>query len=154
MKLDHMCRNQCDQIGWFLKVLGDMVAIKRSPNAWWIFGLKWTATFLMLKYCDYFLGNFWKKLGSFLIYHLVTLVGSVVCKHWCFVIAAELQAKTYPLVVDPQSRGKMLQNILFVVTHLRRLYLGNYWCKKSIFLWKSYFAMKCYVSLHLGITYQ
>ena len=149
-----MCRNQCDQIGWFLKVLGDMVAIKRSPNAWWIFGLKWTATFLMLKYCDYFLGNFWKKLGSFLIYHLVTLVGSVVCKHWCFVIAAELQAKTYPLVVDPQSRGKMLQNILFVVTHLRRLYLGNYWCKKSIFLWKSYFAMKCYVSLHLGITYQ
>ena len=31
---------QCDQIGRFLKVLGDIVSIKSSPNAWWIFGIK------------------------------------------------------------------------------------------------------------------
>ena len=28
----------------------------------------------MLNYCDYFLGNFWKNLGYFLIQHLVTLI--------------------------------------------------------------------------------
>ena len=27
----------------------------------------------MLNYCDYFLGNFWKNLGDFLIPYLVTL---------------------------------------------------------------------------------
>ena len=65
-----------------LKVLGDMVSIKRSPNAWWIFGLKWTATFLMLNYCDYFLGNFWNNLGYFLIYHLVTLLMRQFLLRW------------------------------------------------------------------------
>ena len=30
----------------------------------------------MLNYCDYFLGNFWKNLGYFLIQHLVTLATS------------------------------------------------------------------------------
>ena len=68
--------NQCDQIGQVLKVLGDMVSINNSPNASWIFGLKWKATFLMLNYCDYFLGNFLKKIGYFLIYHLVTLAST------------------------------------------------------------------------------
>ena len=38
-----------------------------------IFWLKWKETLLMLNYCDYFLGNFWKKLGYFLVQHLVTL---------------------------------------------------------------------------------
>ena len=75
-----------------LKVLGDMVSIKRSPNAWWIFGLKWTATFLMLNYCDYFLGNFWNNLGYFLIYHLVALSAAnlLICfccfKHLNFIL--------------------------------------------------------------------
>ena len=27
----------------------------------------------MINYCGYFLGNYWKKLGYFLIQHLVTL---------------------------------------------------------------------------------
>ena len=27
-------RTQCDQIGRFFKVLGDMASIKSSPNAW------------------------------------------------------------------------------------------------------------------------
>ena len=31
---------QSDQIRRFLKVLGDMVSVKSSQNAWWIFGLK------------------------------------------------------------------------------------------------------------------
>ena len=52
----------------------DMNSIKNSSNAKWIFGLKWKATLFMLNYCSYFLGNFWKKLGYFLIQHLVTLV--------------------------------------------------------------------------------
>ena len=49
----------------FLKVLGDMVSIKSSPKAWLIFGLEWKATFFMLNYCGYFLGNVWKNLGNF-----------------------------------------------------------------------------------------
>ena len=65
---------QCDQIGRFLKVLRHMVSVKSSPNAWWMFGLKWKATLLMLNYCGYFLGNFWKTLGYFFIQHLITLV--------------------------------------------------------------------------------
>ena len=60
---------ECGQIGRFLKVLRDMVSIKSSPNAWWIFGLKWKTTLFMLNYWDYFL----EKLGYFLIQHLVTL---------------------------------------------------------------------------------
>ena len=50
---------QCDQIGWFLKVLDDMVTIKSSPNAWWSIGLKWKATLS----CGYILANFWKNFG-------------------------------------------------------------------------------------------
>ena len=58
----------------FLKVLGDMVSIKSSPKAWLIFGLEWKATFFMLNYCGYFLGNVWKIWATFLIQHMVTLV--------------------------------------------------------------------------------
>ena len=31
---DSLWYSQCDQIGRFLKDLGDMVSIKSSPNAW------------------------------------------------------------------------------------------------------------------------
>ena len=50
---------QCDQIGWFLKVLDDMDTIKSSPNAWWSIGLKWKATLS----CGYIFANFWKNFG-------------------------------------------------------------------------------------------
>ena len=68
--------DQCDQIGRFSKVLGDIVSIKSSPNAWWIFGLKWKATLRLLNYCDYFLGIFWKILGYSLIQYLDTLTAT------------------------------------------------------------------------------
>ena len=53
----HGSRLQCGQIGRFLKVVGEMASIKSRPNAWWIFGLKWKATLLML--------NFWKLWATF-----------------------------------------------------------------------------------------
>ena len=65
---------QCDQIGRFLNVFGDMVSIKSSPNAWWIFGLNWKAALFMLNYCGYYFGKYWKNLGYFLIQYLVTLL--------------------------------------------------------------------------------
>ena len=34
-------RIQCDQIGWFLKVLGDKICSKSSPNDWQHFGQCW-----------------------------------------------------------------------------------------------------------------
>ena len=58
---------QCDQIGRFFKVLGIMVSIKSSPDTWCIFGLWWKAKLFMLNYSSYFLGNFRKNLGYFLI---------------------------------------------------------------------------------------
>ena len=79
--------NQCDQIVRFFKVLGDMVSIKSSPNAWWILGLKWKATLFMLNYCNFFLGNIWKKICYFLIHrHLVTLLPTLTwSKDWMII---------------------------------------------------------------------
>ena len=51
-------RLQCDQVVRFLKVLGDMVSPKSSPNTQLIFGITLKATLFMLNYCGYFLGNF------------------------------------------------------------------------------------------------
>ena len=36
---------QCDQIGRFLKVLGDKLSLKKSPNVWWLFGYLENITF-------------------------------------------------------------------------------------------------------------
>ena len=38
--VDELVPEECDQIGQFLKVLGDMVSIKSSPNKWYFLGLK------------------------------------------------------------------------------------------------------------------
>ena len=51
-----MTWNQCDQIGRFLKILGDRKSSKRSPNDWQLFGLFWK-TSLLCKNC---IGYFWK----------------------------------------------------------------------------------------------
>ena len=58
---------QCVEIGRFLIVLGDMVSIKSSPNAWWNFWPMWKATLSILNYCGYFLGNFWNHFRSLFI---------------------------------------------------------------------------------------
>ena len=41
------CENgsQCDQIGRFLKVFGNKISSKRSPNDWQIFGLFWKTSY-------------------------------------------------------------------------------------------------------------
>ena len=51
---------QCDQIGRYLNVLGEMFLIKGGPNVRWIFGPKWKATILMLNYFGYFWATFGK----------------------------------------------------------------------------------------------
>ena len=65
-------RLQCDQIGRFLKVLGNKVPCKSSPNIEQHFRLLWKMALVMLHWCGYFLGTFWWKLGYFLLQHLVT----------------------------------------------------------------------------------
>ena len=53
--------NQCDLIGWFLKVFGN----KSNPKRLVTFGLIWKGKFCK-NCCGYYLGNFWKRLGNFL----------------------------------------------------------------------------------------
>ena len=60
---------QCDQIVRVLKV-----PWKSSPNIKQHFRLLWKMAFFVLNYCGYFLGNIWRKLGYFLLKHLVTLL--------------------------------------------------------------------------------
>ena len=60
-------------LGVFLKVLGNKISCKRSPNEWHIFGLFWK-TSCSCKHCiGYSLANFWTTLGHFLLQHMVTL---------------------------------------------------------------------------------
>ena len=69
-----MCQNQCGQMGQFFKFLDDNFSYKSSPKSWWLFGLIWiTSLFFKKTCCGYFLGNIWKKLGNFLLFHLVAL---------------------------------------------------------------------------------
>ena len=71
--IDKWC--QCDQIGRFLKNLGDKISYKSSPNDWKLFVQLKKNLLFCKNYCCYFLGNFWKHLGYFLLQHLVTLNG-------------------------------------------------------------------------------
>ena len=65
--------NQCDQIGVFLKMLGNKVPCKRSPTILQQFwAIVKNCTFTSYR-CGYVMGNFWRKLGYFLLRHLVTL---------------------------------------------------------------------------------
>ena len=66
--------DQCDQNGWFLKVLGDKFCSKSRPNDGPLFGHFWKTSFFCKNCRCYCLGNFWKHLGYFLLQHLVTLV--------------------------------------------------------------------------------
>ena len=65
--------HQCDQIGQFLKVLGDRFSYKRGPNTWWLFGLFRKTKLWRENCCGYFLGNFCMNLKYFLFQHLITL---------------------------------------------------------------------------------
>ena len=69
-------QKQCDQIGRFLKVIGDKISIKSSPNYFSLLGLFWKTSLLCKNCYGYFLGNFRKHLGYFLLWYLVTLVAS------------------------------------------------------------------------------
>ena len=55
---------QCEQIGWFSKILRVKVSFKISLNVRWPFGLFESITF-QEKTAVTFLGNFWKTLGYF-----------------------------------------------------------------------------------------
>ena len=66
---------QCDQIGRFLKVRGCKVPCAKVAQIFInIFRLLCKMAFFMLNWCGYFLGSFWRKLGCFLLQHLVTLL--------------------------------------------------------------------------------
>ena len=65
---------QCDQIGLFLKVLGDKIRNKGSLGDWQLLGQGWKTSLFVQNCCCYFLGNFRKHLGYFLLQHLVTLI--------------------------------------------------------------------------------
>ena len=57
--------SQCDQIGWFLKVLSDKFSYKSGPNIRQLFGL-FRKTLILSENCwGYFLVNFWMYLGYF-----------------------------------------------------------------------------------------
>ena len=71
------CSGQCDQIGQFLKSLGDKFSLKSSQNLWKLFGLQWKASYCSENYRGSFWGKFWKILGYFLFQHMVTLARHV-----------------------------------------------------------------------------
>ena len=57
----------------FLKVLGNKVPCKCSPNIWQKNGILKKMELFTLNWCWYFLGNFCRKLGYFLLQRLITL---------------------------------------------------------------------------------
>ena len=66
--------NQCGQIGRFFKVLVNKFSYKSRPNILGHFlGYSDKRHFKVKNCCDYYLGNFWKNLGYFLLLRLVTL---------------------------------------------------------------------------------
>ena len=56
-------RDQCDQIGRFMKVLGNKFAHKSSPKILSTFELYWKRISKCKNCCGIYLGNFWKHLG-------------------------------------------------------------------------------------------
>ena len=58
-------RKQRDQIGQFLKVLGDKISNKSIPSYYQLFGLFWKTILLCKNLFGHFLGDFWKHLGNF-----------------------------------------------------------------------------------------
>ena len=65
--------SQCDQIGRFLKVLGDDFSYKSSPNVCWLFEFFWMHQFSCIYWFGYFLCKFRIILALFIFQHLVTL---------------------------------------------------------------------------------
>ena len=64
----------CDQIGRFLKALGDKLSFKSSPNVQCVLGYFENITFSVKTAIVTFLGNFRKNWATFLIHYLVTLM--------------------------------------------------------------------------------
>ena len=60
-----MIGNQCDQIGRFSKVLGEIFCFKSSPNVQWLLGYLEKGPFSDKNCFVNILGNFWKNLGHF-----------------------------------------------------------------------------------------
>ena len=60
--LDHQ---QCDQIGRFFEVLGNMFSYKSCINILWLFGLFWQTSFWSKNCCSHFWVNFWKIWATF-----------------------------------------------------------------------------------------
>ena len=58
----------------FWKFLGTKILVKVAQIFSKNIGLLWKTAFFTLNWCGWFLGNFWRKLGYFLLQHLVTLV--------------------------------------------------------------------------------
>ena len=72
--------NQCDQIGRFSKVLGEIFCFKSSPNAQWLLGSLDKRPFSDKNRFGNIFRNFWKYVGYFWFQHLVTLA-TILNKH-------------------------------------------------------------------------
>ena len=87
-RLDHTNCSSVTRLGDFWKFLGtkflEKVAQILSNN----FGLLWKMALFMLNWCEYFLGNFCRKLGYILLQHLITLQRSWKMSNKFFQIAA------------------------------------------------------------------
>ena len=60
---------QCDQIGRFLKALGNKFSFQCSPNIWCLFGYFEKHNFISKNYSAYFLDNFCKNWATFYSNH-------------------------------------------------------------------------------------
>ena len=59
-----MQHTQCDQIGWFLKVLCDKLSFKSSQNVWWLLG--YFEIIVLSKNCrGYSFVNFWQNWATY-----------------------------------------------------------------------------------------
>ena len=65
--------DQCDQIGQFLKILGSKIYCKKGQMIGTVLGHFEKPHYYVNTALPTSLGNFWKKLGYFLLQHLVTL---------------------------------------------------------------------------------
>ena len=97
-----------------------MVSFKNSPNAQWIFGLKWKATVRLL--CLVLLGNFFKILGYFLILHLVTLLSIETCKQ-CELAQNRINflrkwsTRPWTRYLGLKKRQRMLQQKIIIISN-------------------------------------
>ena len=78
-KFEEEDEDQCDQLGYFLKVFVINPSNKSSQNIEKHLGYFESRLFLCKNGYDYFFGHIWGRFGYFLFYYLVTLMRMTLC---------------------------------------------------------------------------